>query len=70
MLADSLRLLALMTCPIMPGAAQGLWERLGLEGAITERRFESDARWLLLPAGTEVSAGGPLFPRIDDEASV
>ena len=69
MLVDSLRLLAIMTSPIVPRAAQGLWERLGLEGDVTDRRFDSDLRWLLTPAGTRVSAGPPLFPRIDEEAS-
>ena len=67
MLADSLRLLALMTSPIMPGAAQGLWERLGLEGAVTDRRYATDGRWLLLPPGAQVAAGAAMFPRIDDD---
>ena len=53
MLADSLRLLALMTSPIVPRAAQDLWERLGLEGSVTERNYDEDGRWLLLPAGDE-----------------
>jgi len=66
MLADSLRLLALMTSPFMPGAAQGLWERLGQDGQVVDRRYGTDDRWLLLPAGAEVAAGDPLFPRIDE----
>jgi methionyl-tRNA synthetase len=70
MLADSIRLLALMTAPIMPRAAQGMWERLGLDGEVTGRTFDSDGRWLLLPGGSKVAAGDPLFPRVEDEASV
>ena len=69
MLADSLRLLALMTSAIIPRAAQELWERLGLEGAVTDRTFEVDARWLLLPAGSKVRVGDPLFPRVDEESA-
>ncbi|HWC15273.1 MAG TPA: methionine--tRNA ligase [Actinomycetota bacterium] len=65
MLADSLRLLALMTSPITPRAAQSLWERLGLHGLVTDRTYESDGRWMLLPAGSNVATGDPLFPRID-----
>jgi methionyl-tRNA synthetase len=66
MLADSLRLLALMTSPIVPNAAQGLWERLGLDGDVVDRSYATDNRWLLLPAGSKVAAGDALFPRIDD----
>ena len=69
MLADSLRLLALMTWPIMPTAAQSLWERLGMEDAVGSRTFDSDNKWLQLPEGNKVAAGDPLFPRIDDEKS-
>ena len=68
MLVDSLRLLALMTSPVIPRAAQGLWERLGLDGQVTDRRFEVDLRWLLTPAGTKVAPGDPLFPRIEEDA--
>ena len=66
--ADTLRLLALMTFAITPRAAQELWTRLGLEGRVDERRFDADMRWGLLPAGATVSAGAPLFPRIEDAA--
>jgi methionyl-tRNA synthetase len=69
MLADSLRLLALMTSPIMPRAAQDLWGRLGLEGNVTDRTYDADGRWLLLPAAVQVTTGEPLFPRIDDGSS-
>ncbi|MFN2489714.1 MAG: methionine--tRNA ligase [Actinomycetota bacterium] len=65
-LADCLRLLALMLSPIVPRAAQELWARLGLEGSVEERSYPSEGRWRLLPAGSEVSAGAPLFPRIEE----
>jgi len=69
MLANSMRLLALMTWPIMPTAAQSLWDRLGMEGSLETRAFDSDNKWLQLPEGNKVAAGAPLFPRIDDEKS-
>ena len=68
MLADSLRLLALMTSPIMPRAAQTLWDKLGLEGLVTDRTYVEDNRWLLLPPGSKVAAGEPLFPRVEEES--
>ncbi|HVL64559.1 MAG TPA: methionine--tRNA ligase [Actinomycetota bacterium] len=66
-LADALRLMALMTAPAIPRAAQELWSRLGLEGEVSSRRFPDELRWGLLPAGNKVSVGDPLFPRLDDE---
>jgi methionyl-tRNA synthetase len=69
-LADSLRLLALMTSPIAPNAAQALWEKLGLDGKVTDRTYDTDNKWLLLPAGNKVEAGAPLFPRVEEEKSV
>lgn len=68
-LADTLRLLALMTSPVVPRAAQGLWERLGLEGSVADTKFETDNRWFLLPSGNKVAPGDPLFPRVEEETS-
>jgi methionyl-tRNA synthetase len=68
-LLDSLRLLALTTAPIMPRAAQELWHRLGLEDDVTERRYDSDLVWGMLPAGLKIEIGAPLFPRIEDDKS-
>jgi methionyl-tRNA synthetase len=69
MLADSLRLLALMTSPIMPRAAQDLWGRLGLDGDVTDRTYDVDGRWLLLPSAVQVTIGEPLFPRIEEDST-
>jgi methionyl-tRNA synthetase len=66
-LADALRLLAVMVWPIMPRAAEELWNRLGLPGAVADvTRPEAD-RWDLLPEGADVRTGPPLFPRIEDD---
>ncbi|MFN2525738.1 MAG: methionine--tRNA ligase [Actinomycetota bacterium] len=66
MLADSLRLLALMTAPILPRAAQELWTRLGIDGEVATRTFPEDLRWNLLPSGGKVATGVPLFPRLEE----
>jgi methionyl-tRNA synthetase len=65
LLADSLRLLALMTSPATPNASSELWQRLGLEGDVGQRNYPEDARWGLLPAGAKVRTGAPLFPRLE-----
>jgi methionyl-tRNA synthetase len=64
-LADSLRLIALMVSPIAPRAAQELWTRLGLRGAVDDRSYPVDGRWGLLESGGRVATGAPLFPRLD-----
>ncbi|HEX2241169.1 MAG TPA: class I tRNA ligase family protein, partial [Actinomycetota bacterium] len=66
MLADALRLLALMTAPIAPRAAQELWTRLGQNGEVAECSYQDNLHWGLLRAGGKVSTGAPLFPRIEE----
>ena len=66
--ADALRMLALMTSAITPRAAQELWGRLGLDGAVEKANFSSDLVWGRLPAGGKVTTGAPLFPRVEDVA--
>lgn len=68
MLADSLRQLSLLVSPMIPRAAQELWERLGLQGEVASRTFPVDAGWGRLTPGTKVETGAPLFPRIDVES--
>lgn len=67
-LVDALRLMALMVSPIAPRAAQELWRRLGLDGAVESRNYATDGRWGLFTAGTKVVGGDPLFPRVEEEA--
>ncbi|MFP5298754.1 MAG: methionine--tRNA ligase [Actinomycetota bacterium] len=63
-LADTVRLLALMTAPIVPKAADELWRRLGLDGSVHDQTFAL-AEPGLLPEGIKVATGDPLFPRLD-----
>jgi methionyl-tRNA synthetase len=66
-LAEGLRLLSVLLHPFIPQTAAAIRERLGLEPA-SEAAGPTweDARWGLLPAGSTVVAGAPLFPRIED----
>lgn len=63
--AESLRILAILIHPIMPGAAQRLWEQLGLAGDVAERRTPQDLAWGGLHPGTRTRKGEALFPRVD-----
>jgi methionyl-tRNA synthetase len=65
-LADALRLLALITSPVTPVAADRLWERLGFGDSASKHTLADDGRWDLLAAGTKVQTGDPLFPRLED----
>jgi methionyl-tRNA synthetase len=67
-LLEALRLIALLTSPITPKAAQKLWQRLGCEGQVADQTFADQSRWGVLPQGTSVTIGEALFPRIDDDA--
>jgi methionyl-tRNA synthetase len=68
-LTDALRLIALLTYPIVPRAAAELWRRLGLEGDPSERTHGDDGRWGLLPAGVTTTVGDPLFPRLEEQTA-
>ena len=64
---ESLRVVALLASPLIPRAAAELWRRLGLPGTPEEQRLPDAAAWGLLPAGSVLEKGSPLFPRIDTD---
>jgi len=63
--AEVLRILAVLISPIMPGAAQRMWEQLGIAEALDAQRLPEAARWGGLAPGTRTSKGVSLFPRLD-----
>jgi methionyl-tRNA synthetase len=64
--AEALRILAVLISPIMPTAAERLWESLGVPEPLAEQRLPEAASWGGLPPGTKISRGEPLFPRLED----
>jgi methionyl-tRNA synthetase len=62
---EALRIVALLTSPVIPNAAAELWRRLGLPGRPEEARLPDAARWGGLPAGSRLEKGAPLFPRLE-----
>jgi methionyl-tRNA synthetase len=62
-LAESVRLIALHLAPFVPDACARIDERLG--GAGADRPFAERAAWGTLAAGTPVTVGDPLFPRVE-----
>lgn len=61
-LAESLRIIAILLSPVLPKAARGIWDQLGVSG---EFRLE-DAKWGGLPDGHQLGKPVPLFPRFEN----
>jgi methionyl-tRNA synthetase len=62
---ETLRILAVLIQPIMPGAAERLWEQLGVSEPLGHQHVPEAATWGLLRPGTSTTKGGALFPRLD-----
>ena len=63
--AETLRILAVLIQPIMPGAAGRLWAQLGIEQPLAAQRLPQAAVWGGLEPGTRTAKGEALFPRLD-----
>ncbi|MDP8299874.1 MAG: methionine--tRNA ligase [Candidatus Tantalella remota] len=67
-LLEVLRAAAIGVSPVMPSTSQRMWDQLGLGGKIEESISVSELTEVSsgrrFPAGTKVSKGDPLFPRI------
>jgi methionyl-tRNA synthetase len=64
---ETLRIVALLASPVIPNASAELWRRLGLPGRPEDQRVPDAAQWGLLPAGSKLEKGDPLFPRRESE---
>jgi methionyl-tRNA synthetase len=67
--AESLRILSVLLNPVMPKACASLWSQLGAEpalGSLASQRIQDCGRWGLLPAGSVLTKGDSLFPRLED----
>ena len=63
---DALRIIAVLVSPVMPIAAQRLWDKLGLAEAVAAQRLPEASQWGMLPAGTPVDRGDLLFPKLEE----
>ncbi len=67
--AEALRALAVLLHPVTPRAASALWASLGAEpalGPLAAQPVQSAGAFGVLPAGTTVTKGEALFPRLVD----
>jgi methionyl-tRNA synthetase len=60
---EALRIVAVLSSPAVPDAAQAVWSRIGLPGEVTEQRLPLAANWGGYPGGLPVVKGDALFPR-------
>ena len=64
---EVLRIVALLASPLIPNASAELWRRLGLDGKPSDQPLQHAAKWGLLPSGSKLEKGEPLFPRREAE---
>ncbi|GBF72631.1 methionine--tRNA ligase [Paenibacillus sp. 598K] len=63
-LAESLRIIAILLQPFLTHTPSLVWQQLGIaQGELTS--WSSAASFGLVPAGTRVVKGSPIFPRLD-----
>jgi methionyl-tRNA synthetase len=63
-LLESLRIVAVLITPFMPGSALRIMEQLGIADPAGQN-FETIQRWGGLEAGSRLKPGGALFPRVE-----
>ncbi len=63
--AEGLRILSVLIWPVMPTAAQRMWEQLGLPNQVQDQRIPDAFAWGLFPEGSRVRKGPALFPRLE-----
>jgi methionyl-tRNA synthetase len=65
--AETLRILAVLTFPVMPRAASVLWSQLGIPESLEDQRLPDAASWGGFASGTKTTKGESLFPRLEME---
>ncbi|WHX47489.1 methionine--tRNA ligase [Paenibacillus woosongensis] len=68
-LAESLRIASILLQPFLTQAPAKIWAQLGIEpGELTS--WESTKSFGLIPAGTKLGKGEPIFPRLDADQEI
>ena len=65
---DALRIIAVLISPVMPSAAQRLWDKLGLPEPLSEQRLPEAAEPGRTPVGVHVERGDLLFPKLPESS--
>lgn len=62
---EALRITTILLSPWLPTATAKIWEQLGLSTPLANQRLDAAKQWGVLPPGTRVRTGAPVFPRIE-----
>ncbi len=66
---ESLRILAVLSHPVIPDATERIWQQLGQEGKLADQRIDQ-LEWGGLKPGTRVARPEPVFPRLDKKQAI
>jgi methionyl-tRNA synthetase len=66
--AEALRIASILLSPVMPGKCRELLLRLGVEEK--DITLDKASEWGLLKSGQKISAGEPLFPRMEKNIGI
>ncbi|WP_017754906.1 methionine--tRNA ligase [Calidifontibacillus oryziterrae] len=69
-LAESLRHISIMLQPFVTRAPKRIWEQLGIQDIAAITNWDSLYQYGLIPSGTMVQKGEPIFPRLEVEKEV
>ena len=70
--AEALRGIAVLFNPVLTESCEKLWVSLGAEaalGSLASQRLDEAGTWGRLPAGSVVTKGAVLFPRLEESAA-
>lgn len=65
---EAIRIIALFMAPFMPNTSAEVYKRLGLGDIFAITDIEDASKWGQLPAGSTITVGDPLYPRLDVDA--
>ena len=66
---ESLRIVAVLISPFMPGTANRIRQQLGLDESFNDQGLDTVAEWGGLPSGLALGKPEPIFPRKDTKKS-
>jgi methionyl-tRNA synthetase len=64
-ICEALRAIAVLYHPVMPETMESLWQQLGAPNPLDGQNVTAVSRWGQLAAGTQVTKGAALFPRLE-----
>ncbi|MGH9803900.1 MAG: methionine--tRNA ligase subunit beta, partial [Candidatus Acidiferrales bacterium] len=67
--AEGLRIIAALLAPVLPGAAEKIWQQLGFDGEAAATQLDSLC-WGQLPTGQPIRRADAIFPRLEREPAI